>query len=555
MAEGQESALVGGGPAPGAGHVVLMPVSAAALAPERLTDLYRLSDAALSELPLEALMDAVLVRIKEILAVDTVAVLLVDHERDELVARAAKGLEAEVERGVRIPIGRGFAGRIAIERAPISIAEVDRADIVNPILREIGIRSLLGVPLIVEGGLIGVLHVGSLTPRDFTVGDAALLELAAGRVAPGIERARLFDALEQEHRTAVTLQRSLLPGSLPVLIGVEAAARYVPALGEVGGDWYDVIELPRNKVAIVIGDVAGHGVRAAALMAQVRTALRAYAIEGHGPAATLERLDRLMQLTHPAAMVTVGFAVLDTVTGVLRLTSAGHPPPLLVGPGGAQLLQLPPVPPLGAVPFATYVEVERHLAVGETLLLYTDGLVEKRGEPLDVGLDRLRHVAMGAATAPEALCTRVVDRLAVDNEDDVAVVALARTAPPDELVLRLPAERSALASARHQLEIWLHMMGARDAELSAIVLAAGEACANAIEHAYPPLPAAFELRAQMDGADVVITVRDSGSWREPRPSHRGRGLTMMRAAMDDVEFDTGASGTTVVLRRSLGRAS
>jgi anti-sigma regulatory factor (Ser/Thr protein kinase)/putative methionine-R-sulfoxide reductase with GAF domain len=550
MAEGQEQRV--GGPSPGAGHVVLSPQTSGAPAPERLTNLYRLSDAALSELPLEAFLDAVLQRIRDILEVDTVAVLLVDTETNELVARAAKGLEAEVEAGVRIPIGRGFAGRIAIERAPIAIGDVDRADVVNPILRQIGIASLLGVPLIVEAELIGVLHVGSLTPRVFTATDAGLLELAAARVAPGIERARLFEALEQEHRAAVALQRSLLPGTLPMLPDVETAARYVPARGEVGGDWYDVIELPRNHVGVAIGDVAGHGVRAAALMAQMRTALRAYAIEGHPPAVVLARLDHLLQHSQPNAMATVAFAVLDAVTGKLCLTSAGHPPPLLVTASDAQLLELPIVPPLGALPFASYKQVEISLAVGETLLLYTDGLVEVRGEALGAGLSRLRAAAIGDP-APDLLCTRVLDRLAVANEDDVALVALARSAVSDVLAVRLPAERPALGVARHRLERWLHAAGARGEELTAMVLAAGEACANAIEHAYPPLPAALELRAQVAEGVVEIVVQDSGRWREPRETHRGRGLTIMRATMDSVDVQTGDTGTTVVLRRRLGR--
>src|ERR1700745_1337982 len=137
------------------------------------------------------------------LARDTVAILLYEEDSDQLIARAAKGIEEEVERGVRLPLGQGFAGRIAAERVAIFIADVDHADILNPILRQKGIRSLLGVPLIVEGHLVGVLHVGSLTPRTFGEADLALLELAAARMAPAIERARLYLALEHEHRVAM----------------------------------------------------------------------------------------------------------------------------------------------------------------------------------------------------------------------------------------------------------------------------------------------------------------------------------------------------------------
>ena len=207
---------------------------------------------------------------------------------------------------MRIPVGQGFAGRIAAERVPIFIADVDHADVLNPILREKGIASLLGVPLIVEGDLIGVLHVGSLTPRTFGQDDLAVLQMAAARAAPAIERARLFAELEHEHDVSMVLQRSLLPKRLAEVVGVNVAARYLPAREEVGGDWYDVIELPRGRVGVVIGDVVGHGIAAAALMGRLRTALHSYAIEGHGPGRTLELVDRFVQSLNESAMATAG---------------------------------------------------------------------------------------------------------------------------------------------------------------------------------------------------------------------------------------------------------
>src|SRR6202011_1739874 len=152
-------------------------------------------DPALSELGLEQLLSELLDRVQEALLVDTTAILLLDRGTDQLVAPAAGGNEEEVEQGVRIPIGQGFAGRIAAERLAIFVEDVDHADILNPILREKGIHSLLGVPLIVEGNLLGVLHVGALQPRIFGQGDLAVLQLAAARAAPAIERATLFAAL------------------------------------------------------------------------------------------------------------------------------------------------------------------------------------------------------------------------------------------------------------------------------------------------------------------------------------------------------------------------
>lgn len=523
-----------------------------------LADALHIGDPALAELRLDDLLDELLTRVRAALHVDTVAVLLRDETGNELVARAAKGLEAEVEAGVRIPVGHGFAGRIAHGRQPIFIPELDTADVVNPILRDIGIHSMLGVPLIVQGDLIGVLHVGSLTPREFTPGDAALLELAAGRVAPAIERARLLDALNQQRRAAEALQRGLLPASLPQLPDVDVAVRYVPARDEIGGDWYDVVALRGGKVAITIGDVAGHGIRAAALMAQVRAALRAYALDDPQPSSVLARLDRYLQHTHGLAMATVVHAVVDPLAGAVTFSSAGHPPPVIVGPDGARALDLPVAPPLGVRPFPVFADTEVAFGDDETVLLYTDGLVERRGESLGDGIDRLLAVAGTGDRRPDALCTRALtDVLAARaSEDDVALVALARVPSAGVLRLRLPASRDALAPLRRRLRAWLRVNGADASEADAIVLAVGEAAANAVEHAYPPAPAGFEVRASIEDGVAVVRVTDDGRWREHRGSaHRGRGLKIMRASMDEVDLLRTDDGTQVVLRRRLGKSS
>src|ERR687885_818546 len=166
-------------------------------ASERLHKLLLVTDAALSHLSLNALLDELLLRIRDILEADTAAFLMLDETMGELVARAAKGIEEEVDRGVRIPLGRGFAGRIAAERAPVVIDDVDHADVLNPILREKGIKSLLGVPMLARGRVLGVVHVGTLTPRHFTPEDVELMQRAAERGALGVERALLYEELRQ----------------------------------------------------------------------------------------------------------------------------------------------------------------------------------------------------------------------------------------------------------------------------------------------------------------------------------------------------------------------
>jgi anti-sigma regulatory factor (Ser/Thr protein kinase)/putative methionine-R-sulfoxide reductase with GAF domain len=551
MPADQES-MEAGGPRLGAGQVALES-GAAILAPgAELHTLNQLGDPALSELGLDDLLEELLDRVRDALEVDTVAILLLDEATNELVARAARGIEEEVEQGVRVPIGRGFAGRIAAERVAIFIRDVDHADILNPILREKGIASLLGVPLIVEGDLIGVLHVGSLVPRTFDQRDLAVLELAAARVAPGIERARLYGELEQQREVAITLQRALLPVRPPDPLGVATAARYQPARAEVGGDWYDVLELPRGRLGVAIGDVVGHGLRAAALMGTLRTALHAYALESTSPGRALELVDRFVQSIGGDAMATAAYAVFDPETGELTLATAGHLPPVMISGGEAQLIDVTPAAPLGAFAYASYAERRLELAEGDVLLLYTDGLIERRAEPLTTGIDALLESVCGARSAEDA-CSRAVAALVPPEglDDDVALVALQRTVVPAQIRLRLQADPAVLARARHTLSRWLRTQGADPGTVAEVVLAVNEACANAIEHAYSPSPATFELAASEEDGELVICVRDTGRWRADRESDRGRGLTIIDAAMDDVQLTTSDAGTEVLMRRRL----
>jgi anti-sigma regulatory factor (Ser/Thr protein kinase)/putative methionine-R-sulfoxide reductase with GAF domain len=540
--------------APHAGHSVLAPVGDEFAPAHQVETLSLLSDPALSELGLEEFLDELLVRVREALGVDTVAILLHDPATQELVARAAKGIEEEVEQGVRIPVGGGFAGRIAADRVAVFIADVDHADILNPILREKGIRSLLGIPLIVEGDLIGVLHVGSLVPRVFAERDLAVLQVAAARAAPGIERARLFSELEREHRVAMVLQRSLLPKRLADVVGVATAARYLPASDEVGGDWYDVFELPRGRTGVAIGDVVGHGVRAAALMGQLRTALHAYAIQDHGPGRTLELVDRYVHAMPDSAMATAAYAVLEPETGAVELASAGHLPPIVVTRNGGYVVDIAPSAPLGAFSYTRVQEQELLLGPGETLVLYTDGLIERRGTPLTESIEQLLDV-VGTAGSVEDLCRRAVERMVPNGSlrDDVAIVAVQNREVPAELDLSMPADPKVLFRIRLILRRWLRHHGADDAETQEITLAASEACTNAIEHAYSPGPAQFTLTATTDGGEVTLTVSDAGRWRPARGHDRGRGLTIIRAAMDSIDVASSDAGTRIVMRKRLTR--
>ena len=521
----------------------------------RLSALQRVSDAALAYLPLDDLLGELLDRIAEILRTDTAAILMLDEHAGELVARAAKGIEEEVEAGVRIPLGKGFAGRIAAERRPVVIDDVDHADILNPILRDKGIRSLLGVPLLVEGRVIGVLHVGTLRPWQFTAGDRDLLRLAADRAALAIENARMFE----QQRIVDALQRTLMPDPLPAPPGLELAARFVPSAvgGTIGGDWYDVFPLNGGRVALVVGDVMGRGVSAATLMAQLRTATRAYALEGHRPGDVLEQLNRLIEPLRPTTLTTMVYVVLDPERESATIVSAGHIPPLLVsGEGKAGYVAVEGDPPLGVSRVATYHEHEVAVPAGAMLVLVTDGAVEVRGEPLDVGLERLRVMAEQERDVAR-LCSAVArgDATRGPSEDDLAILAARVAYLPDRFHSSWPADAEALGGLRHVLRRWLLRLGAGPDEVYDITVAVQEASANAVEHAYSVGAAAFDVEAMHNRGVVTIMVRDRGHWRPPRGEHRGRGLPIMEALMESVEVERGETGTTILMRRTLGGAA
>jgi GAF domain-containing protein/anti-sigma regulatory factor (Ser/Thr protein kinase) len=518
-------------------------------ASRRLESLQRITDAALAYLSQDDLLEELLSRVTEVLSADTAAILLLDETAGVLRARAARGIEEEVEQGVEIPVGRGFAGRIAAERHAIAIEDVDHADILNPILREKGIRSLLGVPLLVEGRVIGVLHVGSLTPRHFTADETNLLQLTADRVAVAIEHARLYE----QRRLAEALQHRLLPSDLGRIPGIELATRYLPASGEsLGGDWYDAFMLSRGRLVVATGDVVGHGLEAAAVMGQLRTALRAYAADDHPPDAVVEHVNNLMLSLGPTAMTTLAYMVITPDEELLELVNAGHPPPLVIGPdGAASFLPLTGGIALGTTPVARYRCDAHPFPTGTTAVLFTDGLVESRGRSIDDGLERLRAFAAGH-TNVEDLCTGIVDRLVPEQRpDDIAVIAVRVPPPPDRLRARWPAERDSLVAVRQLLRRWLRAQSATEDEIYDITVACQEACANAVEHAYRPGREWFEVEATCDDRRVRVVVRDHGRWRPPRGNNRGRGLPLMHALMERVDVEHTDEGTLVVLERTL----
>jgi sigma-B regulation protein RsbU (phosphoserine phosphatase) len=391
---------------------------------ERLRRFEAVTDTALSRLAVADLLDELLDRVRDLLDVDTAAILLVDAHARQLVATAAKGLEEEVRQGFRLSIGRGFAGRVAHTRQPIAIANVTPDDVVNPILLDRGIRSLLGVPMFADNDVVGVLHIGSLTHREFTTDDVHLLQLVADRASlAGQIRSNKLD-----QAAALALQRSLLPTSLPGVPGVDLAARYVPGHDfGIGGDWYDVFALPSGWLGVVIGDVSGHGLGSAVVMGRVRSALRAYALICDDPAEALTLLDRKVHHFETGNLTTALYGMISPDRATFHVSLAGHLPPVLAVPGRpAAVPQISVGPPLGigrppAVRSTTVVD----FPPGAVLVCYTDGLVEHRGEIIDVGIKRL--ITAIQPDSAEAICNAIMANTGTERPtDDIAVLVIRR---------------------------------------------------------------------------------------------------------------------------------
>ncbi|CCG04453.1 SpoIIE family protein phosphatase [Blastococcus saxobsidens] len=308
------------------------------------------------------------------------------------------------------------------------LAEVAVDDEYRELLEQLQLQRVVSVPMIVDGRRLGVVTLGGDRQRPpFTAADVDVAEQLALQLAQVVDRAQRF---EFEERTSHTLQASLLPPAPPEVPSIATAVRYVAATQgvDVGGDWYDVVRLPGNQVAMAVGDVVGHDITAAATMGQLRSVTRAMSVDGPSPAVLIDRLQRGWEQFGLQRMATALFATLDPATGELRIASAGHLPPLLCSDGTAEFLPVRPTRMLGA-PAAAAEEWAGVLPTGATLVLFTDGLVESPGADIDAGMDRLLEVAARSCTAdPAELCDRLLAELTREHRaDDIALLALTRT--------------------------------------------------------------------------------------------------------------------------------
>jgi anti-sigma regulatory factor (Ser/Thr protein kinase) len=390
----------------------------------------------------------------------------------------------------------------------------------------------------------------------------ALLAPLSGVLAAVVEEAW---HVERDTAVAATLQAFLLPERLPELAGLQLAAAYRPAEQEVqvGGDWYDVLELPDGRVALSVGDVAGQGLTSALVMGQLRTAVRAYALEGLQPSEAVAALDDLVARMPGGSLTTLFLGYLDLTTGALLWCSAGHPPPALVGAASASWLDGEVTPPLGAAFGLPAVDNTAVLPEDARLVLYTDGLVEDRGSQLDAGMPALLARLEACRDADAAtLVTAVLEDPGPGRTDDTAVLVVHRQprTAAHRAVLRdvdttldVASDASAAGRVRREVRPLLRQAGVDDDVVFELLLGLSEAVNNAVEHPVDSRSDAVQVRVGVDSATrtVRLEVRDSGRWRERRPSmDRGRGATLM-AASGSVSVRPGQDGTEVVLERQV----
>ncbi|MDD4867134.1 MAG: SpoIIE family protein phosphatase [Mycobacterium sp.] len=384
--------------------------------------------------------------------------------------------------------------------------------------------------------------------RPFTLEDQTLLAVLAGRLGQGLQRVHQVD---QQRETALALQHAILgPAHLPQGFEVRYQAASRPL--QVGGDWYDVVELEDGRIALIVGDCVGHGLAAATVMGQVRSACRALLFENPSPGAALAGMDRFAARLPGAQCTTAVCAVLNPDTGELVYSSAGHPPPILVlADGTTRLLDDGHTIALGIRANWHRPEARVIVPARATLVLYTDGLVERRRVPFENGISRVAALIRdGRGSTLEDLADQIMTRLAPSSgyDDDVALLLYRHPAP---LELKFPADASHLAPARTALRSWLNRVRMDPDQTMNVLIAAGEAVANAIEHGHRNTPdGMISLGATALADQVQLTITDTGCWKPPQPAldpHRGRGIALMRKLMREVTIDPSTAGTTVRL--------
>lgn len=403
-----------------------------------------------------------------------------------------------------------------------------------------------GIITVLSGAGDVALWLEHNAPRRIDADDRLLVRALVGHLSLAVQHVRQFETARE---ASLTLQRAMLP---TVQAPVGFAVRYEPAVPplEIGGDWYDVLEVRDGLIGIIVGDCVGRGLPAAAVMGQLRSSARALLLAGTEPGRVLDQLDAVAALIPGAYCATVFVGLLDIDSGALQYSSAGHLPALLVWPDAAPVA----LDDAGSVPLSVQrprprPQATQMLPPGSTLMLYTDGLVEQKEHAIDAGITKATKVltkTLGASA--ETIADAVLGELAPPKgyDDDVAIVVYRR--PPSHLLIELPATADRLGDVRAQLSAWLQGVGAPESLIADIVLAVNEACTNSAEHAYRGGDAGvMKVDASVRGDEIVLNVLDFGTWKPPTGDNpfRGRGIPLMRAVSDRIQMDATSTGTTV----------
>jgi serine/threonine-protein kinase RsbW len=409
------------------------------------------------------------------------------------------------------------------------------------------------LPLAANGRVFGTLALRMSPERRTAAAEAGFLGDLADRAGLALDNARLY---EQERAIARTLQRSLLAADRPSDPRFALETHYQAAAHdlEVGGDWFDAFLITPDKLAVVVGDVVGRGIDAATTMGQLRSAIRALASAEAGPARLLERLDRFVERVESARMATVAYAEVDLVTNEMVYACAGHLPPLLAEPGSSPRYLLDGRSgALGSrAGRQARIEHRTQLSPGSRLLLYTDGLIERRNRRIDAGFELLARTYAGKRDSPLPGLTAALADMLVGQEhaDDVCLLCLA-LGTEKRLERTIGADSVQIALLRKDLRGWLVSHSVDEESTQAVLLACSEAVANAIEHGYRDDPlGVVDVVATVSAEAVDVRVSDHGVWiSPPTGGARGRGLQLIRQVMDEVAFDHDG-GTTVTMRRT-----
>lgn len=520
----------------------------------RLNAVNRVIAIAASALDLGAVFDDFTEALQLLLPFIRVTVSLYEPERDWLTMpyfkgpplnappTSLEGPKAGTVRGWVLDTGQSYV------RADTLAAEEFTED---RLLAGAGIRSYVVLPMTVGGRTIGTLNFGHREPGFYTQEHARMVQPIADQLALTLSR---FQLLEQAQRRAgefsETLQRSLLPADLPQVPFTGIGVLYRPADPEakIGGDWYDAFLLPEDRVLLGIGDVAGRGLGAAATMGQVRHVVRAYALEGRSPAAMLTAVNRFVCLLPGNIQLSMWVGIFDPYFGELVYASAGHPHPYVLSGGQVRALA-GAGPPLGFSITTDYAEEHGHLAPGNRLVAYTDGLIEATRDVVEGERRFLAALqataAEPAAKAPQALVGRTVDEAA--PHDDIALLIVDALPVDAPLFLSLPAAPQNLARIRRAVRACAARYGVSPEKAEEIVMAVGEAALNVVEHAYAGGPGMLTVQGDRRGDRFIITLRDFGRWKPREERGRGRGTRIMEGLADSVRTHTGPAGTIVEL--------